>query len=237
MRAPDPTGPAGDELLVCDRPRAGRSSATSSPASAGFSALQLRCRPARGGQSRVSGALVTGGYYETLGLSPAAGRLLAPADDEPGAPLVAVISDGYWERQFARQHGRGRTDAPHQRRAGDDRRRQPARLRQARPSVSIADITLTRGDLAASDAERGAAPRAGQLLAARPGAAGSPVSRSQQATARLNAVWPRFADSRDRGALAGVAAAGDRRARSTNLAQGAPGGRICARSTASRSTC
>ncbi len=26
-------------------------------------------------------------------------------DDEPGAPLVAVISDGYWERQFARSAG------------------------------------------------------------------------------------------------------------------------------------
>ena len=52
--------------------------------------------------SRVPGALVTGGYYETLGLNPPLGRLLTPADDEPGAPLVAVISDGYWERQFAR---------------------------------------------------------------------------------------------------------------------------------------
>jgi putative ABC transport system permease protein len=51
---------------------------------------------------KVPGALVTGAYYETLGLTPAMGRLLTRADDEPGAPLVAVIGDGYWERQFLR---------------------------------------------------------------------------------------------------------------------------------------
>src|SRR5262245_11075465 len=50
---------------------------------------------------RVPGAFVTGGYYETLGLAPVAGRLLTRIDDEPGAPLVAVASYGYWDRQFA----------------------------------------------------------------------------------------------------------------------------------------
>jgi putative ABC transport system permease protein len=50
----------------------------------------------------VSGALVTGDFYETLGLTPVEGRLLSRADDEPGAPEVAVISYGYWEREFAR---------------------------------------------------------------------------------------------------------------------------------------
>jgi hypothetical protein len=48
------------------------------------------------------GALVTGDFYETLGLRPAAGRLLRPDDDEPGASPVAVISDGYWQRHFGR---------------------------------------------------------------------------------------------------------------------------------------
>src|SRR5690349_20819031 len=52
---------------------------------------------ARGSVRRVPGAWVTGGYYETLGLSPALGRLLEPGDDRPGASLVAVISYGYWE--------------------------------------------------------------------------------------------------------------------------------------------
>jgi predicted permease len=50
---------------------------------------------------RVPGALVTGEFYDTLGLAPAAGRLLGPADDREGAPLAAVISYGYWQREYS----------------------------------------------------------------------------------------------------------------------------------------
>jgi len=51
---------------------------------------------------RTSGAWVSGEYYQTLGLQPVIGRLLAPADDLPGAAPVAVITDQYWQRKFAR---------------------------------------------------------------------------------------------------------------------------------------
>jgi predicted permease len=51
---------------------------------------------------KETGALVTGAYYETLGVKPAIGRLLEREDDEPGAPLAVVISDRYWDRQFLR---------------------------------------------------------------------------------------------------------------------------------------
>ena len=51
---------------------------------------------------RTSGAWAAGAYYETLGLVPQLGRLLTADDDRPGAPLVAVISDGYWRRKFNR---------------------------------------------------------------------------------------------------------------------------------------
>jgi len=51
---------------------------------------------------RVDGAFVTGGFFEAMGVVPVAGRLLAREDDEVGTPLVAVITDGYWERAFAR---------------------------------------------------------------------------------------------------------------------------------------
>jgi predicted permease len=71
---------------------------------AGFSGSSFGAG-ARGLVRRIPGAWVTGGYYETLGLSPAMGRLITQADDQPGAPLVAVISYGYWERQFARNPG------------------------------------------------------------------------------------------------------------------------------------
>jgi len=67
----------------------------------GFSGAGFDVGP-RGSVSPVGGAWVTGDYYQTLGLTPALGRLLEPADDRPGAPLVAVISYGYWQRQFAR---------------------------------------------------------------------------------------------------------------------------------------
>ena len=50
----------------------------------------------------VDVALVTGSYHTLLGLTPAAGRLLNDADDVPGGARVAVISDGYWQRAFAR---------------------------------------------------------------------------------------------------------------------------------------
>jgi putative ABC transport system permease protein len=51
----------------------------------------------------VMGEVVTGGYFETLGLradSPERGRLLVPGDDAPGAPPVAVLGHGAWQRLF-----------------------------------------------------------------------------------------------------------------------------------------
>jgi predicted permease len=48
------------------------------------------------------GAWVSGEYYQTLGLRPAAGRLLTPADDREGAAPAAVITDGYWARKYGR---------------------------------------------------------------------------------------------------------------------------------------
>ena len=48
------------------------------------------------------GEWASGGYYAALGLQPVAGRLLTESDDRPGAPPVAVITDGYWQRKFAR---------------------------------------------------------------------------------------------------------------------------------------
>ncbi len=47
------------------------------------------------------GSWVTGGYFPTLGIKPALGRLLGPADNEPGADnMVAVISHAFWRERF-----------------------------------------------------------------------------------------------------------------------------------------
>jgi predicted permease len=55
-----------------------------------------------GGQSeRAVGEMVSGNYFETLGVRPFLGRLIDPEDDRaPGAHPVAVLSYGYWQRRF-----------------------------------------------------------------------------------------------------------------------------------------
>jgi predicted permease len=69
----------------------------------GFSTFTFNAGPPENVR-RTPGAFVTGGFYEAMGLVPAAGRLLTRDDDEIAAPLVAVITHGYWERTFARDH-------------------------------------------------------------------------------------------------------------------------------------
>src|SRR2546426_12660413 len=50
---------------------------------------------------RVNGQLVSGNFFETLGVNALIGRVLTPEDDRiPGAPPVCVISYGFWLRRF-----------------------------------------------------------------------------------------------------------------------------------------
>jgi predicted permease len=51
---------------------------------------------------RVTLHEVSGNYYEVLGVRAQIGREIRPADDLPGSPAVAMISDGFWSREFAR---------------------------------------------------------------------------------------------------------------------------------------
>src|SRR5687768_7279218 len=44
----------------------------------------------------VNEALVTGGFFEVLGVKPMLGRTLTRADDADGAERVVVISHGLW---------------------------------------------------------------------------------------------------------------------------------------------
>jgi putative ABC transport system permease protein len=61
-----------------------------------------RVNLARGGDTRLAGiAYVNGGYFETLGLRPAAGRGLAAFDEAPVNSAVAVISHALWQREYA----------------------------------------------------------------------------------------------------------------------------------------
>ncbi len=53
------------------------------------------------GQADIaSGLTVSGDYFRGLGVRPAAGRLIVPDDDRPGAPAVAVVSHALSETRF-----------------------------------------------------------------------------------------------------------------------------------------
>jgi predicted permease len=45
-------------------------------------------------------SLVTGNFFDVLGVWPVVGRMLRPSDDVPNASLVIVISQGFWRRTF-----------------------------------------------------------------------------------------------------------------------------------------
>ncbi len=49
---------------------------------------------------RIKSAVVTGSFFETLGVSAKIGRVLLPEDDRPGYDSVVLLSDGLWKRRF-----------------------------------------------------------------------------------------------------------------------------------------
>jgi putative ABC transport system permease protein len=49
---------------------------------------------------RLTGAAVSGEFFDALGTKPVLGRTFTGADDQPGAPTVAVIGGGLWQRRF-----------------------------------------------------------------------------------------------------------------------------------------
>ena len=53
-----------------------------------------------GPASMISGQLVSGDFFQTLGLKAAAGRVLELSDDSPTAAPVAVLNYGYWQSSF-----------------------------------------------------------------------------------------------------------------------------------------
>ena len=53
-----------------------------------------------GDPEHVFGQLVSGNYFDALGLRASIGRALTPADDGPGAAGAVVLSDNFWRRRF-----------------------------------------------------------------------------------------------------------------------------------------
>ncbi len=57
--------------------------------------------PDNGDPERLTGASVSGAYFDALGVAPALGRTLNRDDDRPGSPAVAVVSHRLWQRRLA----------------------------------------------------------------------------------------------------------------------------------------
>ena len=56
---------------------------------------------AEGGEMRrVSGAWVSGDFFNLFGMRPASGRLLQPTDDVRGCPATAVLGHGFWQSEY-----------------------------------------------------------------------------------------------------------------------------------------
>jgi predicted permease len=61
---------------------------------------------ARGGTIEpADGSFVSGDFFPTLGLRPAAGRLITASDDYRGCPPVAVLSYGFWQGHYGGARG------------------------------------------------------------------------------------------------------------------------------------
>jgi putative ABC transport system permease protein len=49
----------------------------------------------------VLGCRITANFFDVLSVSPAAGRIFSPGEEQPGADQVAIVSHGFWQRRFA----------------------------------------------------------------------------------------------------------------------------------------
>ena len=66
----------------------------------GESRVSVRRPDTEGEAERASAHLVSGNYFAVLGVNAMQGRVLTNADDSPGAPPAAVISNGYWKQKL-----------------------------------------------------------------------------------------------------------------------------------------
>src|SRR5262249_37042140 len=74
-------------------------------ASGGTNTARARLDASPGVES-VRAEKVSGNFFSVLGIAAAAGRFMTDDDDRPGDPRpVAVLSDRFWKRRFARDPG------------------------------------------------------------------------------------------------------------------------------------
>jgi predicted permease len=91
----NPTGSSFPRPFYEEVKRSGQFSDVAGFASAGSIAFS-----GNGAATSVRGESVTGNFFSVLGIHPAAGRLIAPSDDDRSAPPVIVLNYKYWQKAF-----------------------------------------------------------------------------------------------------------------------------------------
>ena len=141
-------------------PRVSRPVSNPAPATPVFSGLFAR-RPiamnvgVNGQTERVPGEIVSGTYFQVLGVGAAVGRVITPDDDrERGGSPVAVLSYDYWRNRFGADPAHRRPDDHDQQLRADHHRRVAGRLRRRRHRLRP-ERARAGDDEGADDAELG----------------------------------------------------------------------------------
>jgi len=77
---------------------------------AAFSGTMFRLG-AGGEERRAAGSMVSGDYFQLFGVQPVLGRVLTKRDDLRGCPATAVLSYGFWQREYGGRDVVGQTIA------------------------------------------------------------------------------------------------------------------------------
>jgi predicted permease len=98
-------GPGGQNLAFSvPEVRDLRNGATSFAGMAEYSSWSLTLQGSEGAENIPVG-LVTGNYFEVMGLAPVLGRVTGPGDDGPGVPPVMVLTHDSWINRFGGDPG------------------------------------------------------------------------------------------------------------------------------------
>jgi predicted permease len=93
-------GPGGNSLAFSvPEVRDLRNGAKSLGGIAEFSSWSVKLQTSEGAENIPAG-LVTGNYFEVMGLAPVLGRLTKPSDDGPGVPPVMILTYDTWMKRF-----------------------------------------------------------------------------------------------------------------------------------------
>jgi hypothetical protein len=98
-------GPGGENLTFSvPEVRDLRSGAPSFAGLAQYSSFSMIYQSDQAAE-RIGVGLVTGNYFDVMGLSPILGRLTRQSDDGPGVPPVVVLAHQYWMKRFGGDSG------------------------------------------------------------------------------------------------------------------------------------